>query len=161
MILGWIRGCRIKHMEKSPLWRANDKLYANFQQCPQLLCCSRANCTLNYPYLAFLLGFPGGSDSKGSTCNAGDLGLIPGLGKIPWRRAWQACQYSCLENPMDGGAWWATVHEVVESDMTEQLNTAQHTGVSECFEHTDFEISVGYLKWKCLVANWREMELKI
>jgi len=35
------------------------------------------------------MGFPGGSDGKESTCNAGDLGLIPGLVKIPWRRAWQ------------------------------------------------------------------------
>ena len=81
------------------------------------------------------------------------LGLIPGLGRSPGGGHGNPLQYSCLENPMDGGAWWAIVHEVVESDMTEQLNTAQHTGVSECFEHTDFEISVGYLKWKCLVAN--------
>ena len=111
-------------MEKSPLWRANDKLYANFQQCPQLLCCSRANCTLNYPYLAFLLGFPGGSDGKGSTCNAGDLGLIPGLGKILWRRAWQACQYSCLENPHGQRSLAGYSPEGRrESDMTEQQST--------------------------------------
>ena len=38
---------------------------------------------------ALVGGFPGGSDGEVSTCNAGDLGLIPGLGKIPWRRAWQ------------------------------------------------------------------------
>ena len=52
MILGWIKGCRTKDAEKSSLWRANDKLYANFR--PQLSCCSRANSTLNYLYLDFL-----------------------------------------------------------------------------------------------------------
>jgi len=36
----------------------------------------------------------------------------PWVGKIPWRRKWQPLQYSCLGNPMDGGAWWATVHGV-------------------------------------------------
>ena len=51
-----------------------------------MLC--KGHSTLNYLYLVFLPGFPGGSDSKGSTCNEGELGLIPGLGKIPWR-AWQ------------------------------------------------------------------------
>ena len=46
----------------------------------------------------------------------------PWVGKIPWRRAWQPPPNSCLENPMDRGAWWATVHSVTrESDMTEQL----------------------------------------
>ena len=40
-------------------------------------------------YLPTRLGFPGGSDSKESVCNAGDLGRIPGVGKIPWRREWQ------------------------------------------------------------------------
>ena len=48
----------------------------------------KGHSTLNYLYLVFLPGFPGGSDGKGSTCNARELGLIPGLGKIPWR-AWQ------------------------------------------------------------------------
>ena len=47
--------------------------------------------------------FSGGSDGKESTCNAGDPGLIPGLGRSPWRR--DQLQYSCLENPMDRRAW--------------------------------------------------------
>ena len=60
------------------------------------------------------INFPGGSDSKESTCNAGDLGLIPQLGRSPERHG-NPIQYSCLENPMDRGAWWATVHGVTKS----------------------------------------------
>ena len=51
------------------------------------------------------LGFPGGSEGKASACNAGDLGLIPGLGRSPGGGNGNLLQYSCLENPMDGGAW--------------------------------------------------------
>ena len=50
-----------------------------------------------------------------SACNAGDLGLIPGLGRSPGEGNGKALQYSCLENPMDGGAWQATVHGVAQS----------------------------------------------
>ena len=49
--------------------------------------------------------FPGGSDGKVSACNAGDLGLILGLGRSPGEGNGKPLQYSCLENPMDGGAW--------------------------------------------------------
>ena len=51
------------------------------------------------------LGFPGGSDSKVSACNAGDQGLIPQLGRSPGEENGNPLQHSCLENPMDGGAW--------------------------------------------------------
>ena len=61
------------------------------------------------------MGFPGGSDSKESACNAGDLGLIPGLGRSPEEGNDNPLQYSCLENPMDRGAWWATVGGVAKS----------------------------------------------
>ena len=50
-------------------------------------------------------GFPGGSDRKASACNAGDPGSIPGLGRSPGEGNGTPLQYSCLENPMDGGAW--------------------------------------------------------
>ena len=53
---------------------------------------------------------PGGSEVKASASNAGDLGWIPGPGKSPGEGNGNPLQYSCLENPMDGGAWWATVH---------------------------------------------------
>ena len=61
------------------------------------------------------LGFPGGSGSKESTCNAGDPGLIPGSGKSPGEGHGNPLQYSFPENPMDRGAWWVTVHEVAKS----------------------------------------------
>ena len=60
-------------------------------------------------------GFPGGSEVKASARNAGDLGSIPGLGKSPGEGNGNPLQYSCLENPMDGGAWQATVHGVAKS----------------------------------------------
>ena len=60
-------------------------------------------------------GFLDGSDSKESTCNAGDLGQIPGLGRSPAERNGNPLQYSCLENAMDRGASWATVHGVAKN----------------------------------------------
>ena len=55
------------------------------------------------------LGFPGGSKVKASACNAGDLGSIPGSGRSPGEGNGNPLQCSCLENPMDGGAWLGTV----------------------------------------------------
>ena len=57
----------------------------------------------------------GDSEDKASACNAGDLGSIPGLGRSPGEGNGNPLQYSCLENPMDIGAWWATVHRVTKS----------------------------------------------
>ena len=59
--------------------------------------------------------FPGGSEVKASACNAGDLGSIPVSGRSPGEGNVSPLQYSCLENPMDRGAWWATVHGVAKS----------------------------------------------
>ena len=55
--------------------------------------------------LLSIYGFPGGSEGKPSACNVGDLGLIPGLERSPGEGNHNPLQYSCLENPMDGGAW--------------------------------------------------------
>ena len=60
-------------------------------------------------------GLPWGLSNKESTCNAGELGLIPGLGRSPGAGHGNPLQYSCLENLMDRGAWWATVHRVAKS----------------------------------------------
>ena len=61
------------------------------------------------------VGFPGGSDDKESTCNAGDPGSIPGLGRSIGEKNSNPFQYSCLENSMDRGAWQATVYGVAKS----------------------------------------------
>ena len=60
-------------------------------------------------------GFPGGSNSKESACNLGDLGSTPGWGRSLEEGNGNPLQYSCLENPMDRGNWWATVHGVAKS----------------------------------------------
>ena len=65
--------------------------------------------------LNFILGFPGGSDGTESTCLAGHQGSIPGLGRFPGVGHGSPLQYSCLENPMDQGAWWATIHGVTKN----------------------------------------------
>ena len=72
-------------------------------------------------------GFSGGSEVKASACNVGDLGSIPGLRRPPGDGNGNPLQYSCLQNPMDGGTWWAVYsppgHK--ESDLTEWLNYEQ------------------------------------
>ena len=65
--------------------------------------------------MSFKHNSPGGSDGKQSACIAGDLGLNPGLGKFPGEGNGNPFQYSCLENPMDREAWWATLHRVTKS----------------------------------------------
>ena len=67
------------------------------------------------------MDFPGGSDGKASVYNAGDLDSIPGSGRFPGEGNDNPLQYSCLENPVDGGTWcpWGCK----ESDMTERLHS--------------------------------------
>ena len=61
------------------------------------------------------MGFPGGLEVQVSACDMGDLGSIPGSGRSPGEANGNPLQYSYLENPMDRGAWWATVHGVAKS----------------------------------------------
>ena len=61
------------------------------------------------------MGFPGGSEGKASAYNAGDLGSIPGSGRSAGEGNGNPLQYSCVENPVDGGARWATAHGVAKS----------------------------------------------
>ena len=71
------------------------------------------------------MGFPAGSDSKESACSVGDPGSIPGSGVVPWKRVFQ---YSCLENPRDRGAWWATVLGIADSQtQLKQLSVRAQT----------------------------------
>ena len=68
--------------------------------------------------------FSGGSVGKDSACNVGDLGSVPESGRSPGEGNGNPLQYLCLENPMDRGAWWPTVHGVTKT-WTEQ--TDSHT----------------------------------
>ena len=88
------------------------------------------------------MGFPGGSEGKASACNAGDLGSIPGSGRSPGEGNGNPLQYSCLENPMDEGAWWATVYSVAKSDTTEPLHSLTHskTQPPQQIEHTQVHV---------------------
>ena len=73
-------------------------------------------CAMLHGVTKMTLGFGNGdSEVKVSACNAGDLGLIPGLGRSPGEGNGNLLQYSCLENPLDGGAWRAAVHGVTKS----------------------------------------------
>ena len=69
-------------------------------------------------YVWVYMGFSGGSEINNPPANAGDtrdMGSIPGLGRFPGAGNGSPLQYSCLENPMDRGAWWATVHRFTKS----------------------------------------------
>ena len=90
--------------------------------------------------IVLYIQFPGGSDGKVSACNVGDLASIPRLGRYPGAGNGNPLQYSCLENSMDRGAWWATVHGVAKSrtqlsDFTLNLNTLDF----ECFNCFGFK----------------------
>ena len=92
------------------------------------------------------LGFSGGSEVK--ACNAGDLGSIPGLGRSPGEGNGTPLQYPCLENPMDGGAWWATaVHGVSKSrtrlsDFTFTIYFLVCVCMLSCFSHVQFFVTL-------------------
>ena len=73
------------------------------------------------------MGFLGGSVVKNPAANAGAVSLIPGLGRSPGEGNGNPLQYSCLENPMDRGAWQATVHGVAKS----HTQLSRHTGVEK------------------------------
>ena len=71
---------------------------------------------IEYLYkITVIEGFPGGLNSKESACNVGHLGLILGSGRAPGKGNGNPLQYSCLENPVVRGAWWATVQWVTKS----------------------------------------------
>ena len=91
-----------------------------------------------FDYTQASLGFPGTLDGKESDCNAGDPGWIPGLGRSSAVGNGSPLQYACLENPMDRGAWRATVHGVAELNMTEGLTLSLSTDYSNMAENEHF-----------------------
>ena len=77
--------------------------------------------------------FPGGSDSKESACNVGDLDSVPGTGRSPGEGNGNPLQCSCPENPMDRGDWWATVHGVAKRQtcLSDRTHTHTRTHITE------------------------------
>ena len=73
--------------------------------------------THTHTHYTVYMGFPGGSNGKESACNMGNLGSIPGSGRSPGEGNDSPLQYSSLGNPMDRGAWQATVHAVAKSQI--------------------------------------------
>ena len=116
--------------------------------------CVRFRCTakwLGYTYTC-THGSPGGSVGKESACNVGDLGSIPGLGRSPGEGNGNLLQYSCLQNSIDRGAWWITVHRVTKS-WTQLRDWHTHMYVYICIEYSSLRkfISVwNDLKWSDL-----------
>ena len=95
-----------------------------FPKPPNTICCASSlmgsrglNSCLEsvWTFLELFMGFPSGSDGKESACSAGNLGSIPGLRRSLGVRNSNPLQYSCLENPMDRGAWQAAGHGVTQS----------------------------------------------
>ena len=88
------------------------------------------------------MDFPGDSDGKESACNAGDLDSIPELGRSPGEVNGNPLQCSWLENPMDGGAWQATVHGVTKSQTRLSHFTSLHPQAFHLYSS-----EYGLLKW--------------
>ena len=87
--------------------------------------------------------FPGGSDGKASVYNVGDLGSIPGLGRFPGEGNGIPLQYSCLENPMDGGAWCRLLSmgsQRVGHDWTTSLHL----------------LFIGFFCWAVIIRRWAQ-----
>ena len=79
-----------------------------------------------------------------SACNAGDLGLIPGLGRFPGEGNGNPLQYSCLENPMDGEAWWAIVHRVAKS-RTQLSNLTNLNHVEKGYSYQPLTVMLAFV----------------
>ena len=100
---------------------------------PGLLCSFLGQCFLSQLYQGLTSGLPRWLGSKEYTCNGedtGDVGLIPASGRSPGGRHGNPLQFSCLENPMDRGAWRASVHRVAELETkegAERTHTHTHT----------------------------------
>ena len=118
-------------------------------------------------------GFPGSSDGKESACNAGDPGSVPGSGRSPGGGHGTLLQYSCLENPMDRGAWWATGHGVArrQTKLSDSIFTLSK-GSSGRTERVSWQVGEGaadscsrhreHLKGRFLGGNfWRFVDWQL
>ena len=121
-----------KHVQPNRLWRKCNHNEIAFNTNP--------GSNLGLPHCRQILyqlshkGFPGSSVGKKSACSAGDLGSIPGSRRSPGEGKGYPLQYSCLENSMGRGAWWAEVHGVAKNRVDWTTNT--HTqSYWQKFEH--------------------------
>ena len=85
------------------------------------------------------MGFPSGKESTCNAGDAGDTGLIPGLGRSPEGGHGNPLQYPCLENPMNRGAWWAIDHRIAELDITEMTECVCARARAHACTHTHRE----------------------
>ena len=109
------------------------------------LCCSHE--TIRTLFINWL-GFPSGSVGKESACSAGNVGSISGSGKFPEGGHGTVLQYSCLENPMDRGAWQTTVLGVTKSQTRlQQVSTHTHTQQVVCRRCGEREKRKSYLRF--------------
>ena len=107
---------------------------------------------VKWEIISDLQGFPGGSDSEESGCSVGDPGSIPGSARSPGDWNDYPLQYSCLENPMARGAWWAAVLGVTKSRTRQRLtHTHTHTH-TDTVTHTAPTGTSRSLKWTLITC---------
>ena len=97
-------------------------------------------------FLVRYISLPGFSEVKASIHNAGDPGSIPGSGRSPGEGNGNPLQYSCLENPMDRGAWWATDHRVTKS----QTRLSDFTFIFQLKKKNLTCALIRLILWNCL-----------
>ena len=101
------------------------------------------------------MDFPGGSDGKASVYNEGDPGSIPGLGRSSGKGNGNPLQNYCLENPMDRGAWQATVHGVTKSRTRLSDVTNTNTKSQILLSGSKYSISTPLSSWE-EYSSWEE-----
>ena len=100
------------------------------------------------------MGLPGDSEGKASACNVGDPGSIPGSRRSPGEGNGNPLRHLCLENPMDRGAWWATVHEVTKG-WTQLSDKHTHHIFSSNLFHLIFGDQASVLSIYMYFMNWQ------
>ena len=110
---------------------------------------SRSATERRLPFIKIFCFYTNGTSDEEPACQCKRHGFDPWVGKIPWRGHGHPLQYSCLENPMDRGAWWATVHRVAKSQTwLKWLSTAQNSWRETLKYHRHSEMKVFHYQWR-------------